>query len=156
MDELYLTTEGLNKLKEELNYLKNVRRGELSKAIGEARDLGDLRENAEYQSAKEEQGRTEAKIRFLEEKISRAKLVENEKFPTDTICIGSKVKLEDLDKNLEQIYTLVSPLETDFNSGKISIKSPVAKGLLGKKVSEVVEINIPAGQLHYKILDISR
>lgn len=153
---MYLTVEGLNKLKDELNYLKEVKKRELSKAIGEAREHGDLRENAEYHAAKEEQGHVETKIRLLESQIAMARLIEEENLPDNIVCIGTRVKLINLDNNLEFFYQLVSPVEANFNSGKISILSPVAKGLLGKKVGDIAEINVPAGLLRYKILHISR
>ncbi|MDI6786715.1 MAG: transcription elongation factor GreA [bacterium] len=156
MQEIYLTAEGLKKLTDDLNYLKTVKKRELSKAIGEAREYGDLKENAEYHAAKEEQGRIEAKIRLLESQIAMARLIEEENLPTDMICIGAKVELKNLDNNSEITYRLVSPIEANSNFGRISITSPVAKGLLGKKVGDIAKINIPAGLLHYEILNISR
>lgn len=156
MSEIYISAEGLKKLKDELEYLKKIKRRELSKAIGVAREHGDLKENAEYHAAKEEQGRVEAKIRFLESQIAQARLMESENFPDDIVCIGTTVKLKDLNKNTELTYTLVSQIEADFAAGKISITAPVSKGLLGKKVGDIAEINIPAGQLRYEILSISR
>lgn len=156
MNEIYLTAEGLKKLKDELSYLKTVKRRELSKAIGEAREHGDLRENAEYHAAKEEQGRNEARIRFLETQIATARLLEGENLPDNIVCIGTKVQLKNIDNNSELTYVIVSPAEANTNSGKISITSPVAKGLLGKKVGNIAEINIPAGLLRYEILNISR
>lgn len=156
MEEIYLSREGFKKLKDELEYLKRVKRRELSKAIGEAREHGDLKENAEYHAAKEEQGRVEAKIRLLESQIAKARLIEDERLPDNIVCIGTTVKLKDLNKNTQLIYTIVSPIEADFNTGKISVTAPVAKGLLGKKVGDIAEINIPAGQLRYEILSISR
>lgn len=156
MSEIYVSAEGLKKLKDELEYLKKVKRRELSKAIGVAREHGDLRENAEYHAAKEEQGRVEAKIRLLESQIAQARLMEHENLPDDIVCIGTTVRLKDLNKNTEITYTLVSQIEADFAAGKISITAPVAKGLLSKKVGDIAEINIPAGQLRYEILSISR
>lgn len=156
MNEMYLSAEAIKKLKEELEYLKKHKRKELSKAIGEAREHGDLRENAEYHAAKEEQGRVEARIRALETQLAMARPIENENLPDDIVCIGTVVRLRDLDKNKEFTYTLVSPIEADFDAGKISITAPVAKGLLGKKVGDIAEINIPAGLLRYEILSISR
>jgi transcription elongation factor GreA len=156
MEKIYLTKEGLKRLKEELDYLKRVKRRELSKAIGEAREHGDLRENAEYHAAKEEQGRVEAKIRLLESRLAQARLIEDEMIPQDMVCLGARVELKDLNKNRQLVYTLVSQVEADYEAGKISITSPVARGLLGKKVGDVAEINVPAGLLRYKILKISR
>lgn len=151
-----LTREGYKRLSEELGYLKKVKRKELAKLIGEARAQGDLSENAEYHAAKEEQGKVEAKIRQLETMLFGAAILDDEILPDDRVCIGSKVRLKDLNKDTELTYTLVSPLEADYNEGKISISSPVAKGLLAKKVGDVAEINVPAGILRYEILDISR
>jgi len=157
VNEIYLTAEGIKKLKDELEYLKKHKRKELSKAIGEAREHGDLRENAEYHAAKEEQGRVEARIRFLETQLSMARPIEDERLPDNMVCIGTTVRLKDLNKkDLELTYILVSPIEADFESGKISITSPVGKALLGKKVGDITEINVPAGQLRYEILSISR
>lgn len=151
-----LTKEGYNKLKQELEHLKKVKRRDLSKAIGVARELGDLKENAEYHSAKEEQGRVEAKIRQLETTLAGSTLLEHERLPSDRVCIGIKVKLKDLNEGSELTYTLVSPAEADYEAGKISMISPVAKGLIGKKVGDKAEIRIPTGTLRYEILDINR
>ncbi|MBU0566899.1 transcription elongation factor GreA [bacterium] len=151
-----LTKEGYKKLIEELEHLKKVKRRELSKAIGVARELGDLKENAEYHSAKEEQGRVEAKIRQLETTLAGSTILEHERLPDDQVCIGIKVKLKDLNNNSELTYTVVSPPEADYAAGKISIISPVAKGLLGKKVGDKAEIRVPAGMLRYEILDMER
>jgi len=151
-----LTKEGYKKLSEELEHLKKVKRRDLSKAIGLARELGDLKENAEYHSAKEEQGRVEAKIRQLETTLAGSNILEHEKLPDDQVCIGIKVKLKNLNDSSEITYTLVSPAEANYEAGKISIISPVAKGLLGKKVGDKAEIRVPAGMLRYEILDMER
>jgi transcription elongation factor GreA len=151
-----LTKEGYKKLKEELDYLKKVKRRELSKAIGRARELGDLRENAEYQEAKIEQGRVEARIKYLETKLSGARFLEEERLPEDMVCVGAKVRLKDLDKGAELTYTLVSSLEADYDENRISVTSPVGRGLLGKKKGDVAEIRIPAGILRYEVLEIER
>ncbi|MBU1487154.1 transcription elongation factor GreA [bacterium] len=151
-----LTKEGYKKLSEELEHLKKVKRRDLSKAIGLARELGDLKENAEYHSAKEEQGRVEAKIRQLETTLADSNILEHEKLPDDQVCIGIKVKLKNLNDSSEITYTLVSPAEANYEAGKISIISPVAKGLLGKKVGDKAEIRVPAGMLRYEILDMER
>jgi transcription elongation factor GreA len=155
MENIYLTQEGYNKLVEELDYLKTVKRRELSKAIGEARSHGDISENAEYDAAKDAQGLNEKKIAELEEKLSRAQILD-ENIPTDEVLIGATVKLQDLDTQEEVEYTLVSELEADYAQGKISVNSPVSNGLLGHKENDVVEIQIPAGILRYKIIKISR
>ena len=155
MENIYLTQEGYNKLVEELDYLKTVKRRELSKAIGEARSHGDISENAEYDAAKDAQGLNEKKIAELEEKLSRAQILDDN-IPTDQVLIGATVKLQDLDTQEEVEYTLVSELEADYAQEKISVNSPVSNGLLGHKENDVVEIQIPAGILRYKIIKISR
>ena len=156
MNEVYLTKEGYKKLSEELEYLKNVKRRQLSKAIGEARAHGDISENAEYDAAKEAQGHNETKIRELEDKLARSRILDDTNMPHDEVLIGAKVKLEDLDTNEQLEYMLVSEAEADYDQGKISILSPVGKGLMNHKENETVEIKIPAGTLRYKILNISR
>jgi transcription elongation factor GreA len=156
MDETYLTKDGHKKLLEKLAYLKTVKRRELSKAVGEARLHGDISENAEYDAAKEEQALNEKRIAELEEKLSRARVIDDEYMPKDEVLIGATVKLEDLSSEEELEYTLVSEVEADYAEGKISITSPVGQGLLGHKENEIVEIKIPAGILRYKILKISR
>ena len=156
MDEIYLTKEGFEKLKGELDYLKTVRRRELSKAIGEARAHGDLSENAEYDAAKEAQALNEKRIVELEEKLSRGRILDEAAIPKDQVLIGAKVKLKDIASGEELQYTLVSGVESDFAQNKISVSSPVGKALLGHKVNETVEIKVPAGTLKYKILNISR
>ena len=153
---IYLTQEGYEKLRKKLEYLKTVRRIELSKEIGIARGHGDLKENSEYDAAKNAQGLNEAKIAELEEKLSNGHIIDYKDIPTDRVLIGAIVKLEDLDSGEKIQYTLVSEVETDFLEGKISITSPVAQSLLGHKENETVEINVPAGILRYKILNISR
>lgn len=156
MNEIYLTKEGHRKLVEELEYLKNTKRRQLSKAVGEARSHGDISENAEYDAAKEAQGLNEKKIAELEEKLGRARILDYEDIPKDQVLIGAKVKLLDLDTDEELEYTLVSEVEADFDSGKISVGSPLAQGMMGHKKGEEVKISVPAGLLRYKILDISR
>lgn len=156
MGDIYLTKEGYNKLMEELEYLKTTRRRELSKAIGEARAQGDISENAEYDAAKDAQGLNEKRIAELEEKLSSAQILDDANMPKDEVLIGAKVKLKDLDTGEELEYTLVSEVEADYSLGKISVSSPVGKGLLNHKLNETVEIKIPAGILRYQILSISR
>ena len=154
--DVFLTRQGHEKLIQELEYLKNVKRKELSKAIGEARAHGDISENAEYDAAKERQAFNEQKIAQLEAKLSHARILDDEKIPKDEVLLGAKVKLRDLESKEEFEYTFVSELEADYAQGKISIDSPVGRGLLGHKEKEVVQINIPAGILKYKILKIWR
>jgi len=156
MDEIYLTKEGHKKLLEELEYLKTVKRRELSKAVGEARLHGDISENAEYDAAKEVQALNEKRIAELEEKLSRGRVIDDEYMPKGEVLIGATVKLKDLHSEEELEYTLVSEIEADYSQGKISIASPVGQGLLGYKENEIVEIKTPAGILRYKILKISR
>lgn len=156
MDNIYLSSKGYEKLRKELEFLKTVKRRELSGAIGEARAHGDISENAEYDAAKEAQGLSEKRIAELEEKLSKARILDDTNMPKDEALIGATVKLEDLDSKEVLQYTLVSELEADFSQGKISVTSPVGKGLLGHKVKETVKIEVPAGVLKYKILKISR
>jgi len=153
---IYLTAKGHEKLLEELKLLKTVRRRELSREIGIARSHGDISENAEYDAAKEAQAFNEKKIAELEERLSRAQILDDTKIAKDKALVGATVKLKDLDSGEELQYTLLSELEADFSRGKISITSPVGKALLGHKQGEIVEIKVPAGALRYKILKISR
>jgi transcription elongation factor GreA len=153
--EIYLTQEGYEKLVSELEYLKTIKRRALSKAVGEARAHGDISENAEYDAAKDAQGHNEKQIAELEEKLSWARILDKD-MPQDQVLIGARVKLIDMDTQEEMEYTLVAELEADYNQNKISVGSPVGEGLLGHKENEVVEINVPAGLLKYKIIKISR
>ena len=153
-DYIYLSQEGYNNLKSELEELKQVKRPELSKKIAEARDFGDLKENAEYHAAKEAQVLLESKITQIEQTLSRAKVLSKDDMAKDKVTILSQVRLKDLKNDLEVEYTLVSPAESDFKLNKISTTSPVGKALLGKKKGDVVLINVPAGTLKYQILDL--
>lgn len=153
--DIYLTQEGYEKLSAELEHLKTVKRRQLSKAIGEARAHGDISENAEYDAAKDAQAHNEKRIRELEDKLARVRILDKN-IPQDQVLIGATVKLKDMDTDEELEYTLVSELESDYAQGKISVTSPVGSGLLGHKENEVVEIKIPAGILKYKIIRISR
>jgi transcription elongation factor GreA len=154
--DIYLTRSGYEKLAQELEHLKTVKRRQFSRAIGEARAHGDISENAEYDAAKDAQGQNEQKISELEFKLAHARIIDNENMPKDEILIGATAKLKDMDTKEELVYTLVSEVEADYTQNKISITSPVGKSLLGHKLGEVVEIKIPAGILKYKILNISR
>lgn len=156
MNEIYLTEAGHRKLLEELEHLKTVKRRELSKAVGEARAHGDITENAEYDAAKDAQALNEKKIAELEDKLSRARILDDENIPDGEVLIGATVRLKDLTSQEELEYTLVSEMEANYAEGKISITCPVGQGLLGHKENEIVEIKIPAGVLRYKILKISR
>ena len=153
---VYLSREGHEKLRRELEQLKTSKRREISKAIGEARAHGDLSENAEYTYAKEAQGLNEKKIAELEDKLARAKLIDESAMSKDEVLIGAKVKLKDLDSAEELEYSLVAEEEADYSAGKISITSPVGEALLGHKENDTVNIKIPAGTLRYKIIKISR
>lgn len=152
----YFTKEGLEKFKQELQQLKTVERKKISEQIGEARDKGDLSENAEYDAAKEAQGLLEAKIAQMEETLSNARLIDESKMDNSKVLILSKVKVKNLNVNKEMAYTLVSEEEADLKSMKISVASPIGKGLLGKKVGDVAEIKVPAGVLKLEVLEISR
>jgi transcription elongation factor GreA len=156
MRRVYLTREGYEKLRKELEYLKNVKRREISKTLEYARSLGDLKENAEYQAAKEAQALNEKKIQELEQKLASAEIIDDMDIARDEVRIGAKVKLMDLDTQEEEEYTLVSPEEADPSQGLISVYSPIGKALLGHKKGDVLEIKVPAGTLRYKILDITR
>ena len=154
--DTYMTLKGYAKLKKKWEYLKTIRRRELSKAIGEARAHGDISENAEYDAAKEEQGLNEKKIAELEQTLSNVKILDDANMPKDEALLGATVKLKDLASGEEFQYTLVSESEADFSQGMISVTSPVGKSLLGHKKNKIVEIKVPAGILKYKILKISR
>ncbi|MBN1354428.1 MAG: transcription elongation factor GreA [Candidatus Omnitrophica bacterium] len=156
MDNIYLTPEGYEKIRKEIEHLKKTKRKKLSKAIEEARSHGDISENAEYDAAKEAMALNEKKIAELEERLGRAQILDESRIPKDEALIGATVKLKDTDSGEIMQYTLVSELEADYSQGKISVTSPIGKGLLGHKKSEIVEIEVPAGTLRYKILEISR
>jgi transcription elongation factor GreA len=152
----YYTKDGLEKLKEELQQLKTSGRANIAKAIAEARDKGDLSENAEYDAAKEAQGLHEAKISKMEELLSTARLLDESKLDASKVLALSIVKIKNIKNGVTMSYQLVSESEADFKSGKISVSSPIAKGLLGKKVGERTEITVPAGKMEFEILEISR
>ena len=156
MADLYLTREGFEKLMQELENLKTIRRRELSRAVAQARAHGDISENAEYDAAKEAQGLNEKKIAELETKLSQVRIIENENIPADEVLIGATVMLKDLVSGEEFSYIFVSEEESDYEQGKISISSPIGKGLFGHKAGESVEIKVPAGILKFKIIKISR
>jgi transcription elongation factor GreA len=153
---VYLTEEGLIKMKEELQFLKSKERARIAQAIAEARAQGDLSENAEYDAAKEEQGHLEARIAKMETTISQARIVNESHIDASKAYILSTVVVKNLKNGSTQSYTLVSPEEADLAEGKISIKSPIGQGLLGKEVGDVVEIKVPAGTVSMEIVDISR
>ena len=152
----YLTAEGLQKLKDELYFLKSKERPRISQAIAEARAQGDLSENAEYDAAKEEQGLLEARIAKMENTVSTARILDESQIDASKAYILSTVKVKNTANGMEQTYKLVSEQEADFATGEISIKSPIGSGILGKAVGDKAEISVPAGKVTLEILDISR
>lgn len=152
----YYTAEGLKKLKDELNYLRDVERPKASEAIAEARDKGDLSENAEYDAAKEAQGLLEMRISKMEEVVANARLIDESQLDNSKVLVHSLVKIKNLNNNMEVTYKLVAQSEADLKSGKISVDSPIGKGLLGKKEGDMAEINVPNGTLKFEILKIWR
>ena len=152
----YYTEEGLKKLRDDLNTVKDIERPKISNAIAEARDKGDLSENAEYDAAKEAQGMLEMKISKLEETLAGARLMDESQLDTSKILVLSKVKIKNETNGMEMDYMLVADGEADLASGKISVNSPIGKGLLGKSVGDIAEISVPNGTLKFKILEISR
>src|SRR5579872_3463595 len=155
-DVAYYTKEGLEKLKEELHELKTTGRNNISKAIAEARDKGDLSENAEYDAAKEAQGLHEAKIAKIGEMLANARLLDETKLDTSKVLALSIVKIKNLKNGATMSYQLVSESEADLKAGKISVTSPIAKGLLGRKVGDKTEITVPAGKMEFEIMEVSR
>ena len=152
----YYTAEGLKKLKDELEQLKSVERPKASQAIAEARDKGDLSENAEYDAAKEAQGLLEMRIAKMEELYANARLIDESQLDVSKALVLSNVKIKNQANGMEMKYTLVAESEADLKTGKISVTSPIGKGLLGKSVGEVAEITVPNGTLKFEILEISR
>ncbi|RYZ94816.1 MAG: transcription elongation factor GreA [Sphingobacteriaceae bacterium] len=152
----YYTKEGLEKLKEELQYLKTTGRTAISNAIAEARDKGDLSENAEYDAAKEAQGLHEGKISKMQEVLANARLLDESKLDVSKVLALSVVKIKNIKNGAIMSYQLVSETEADLKAGKISVSSPIAKGLLGKSVGDKTEITVPAGTIEFEILEISR
>jgi transcription elongation factor GreA len=152
----YLTEEGLKKLKEELHQLKTQERSSISRQIAEARDKGDLSENAEYDAAKDAQGLLEMKIAKLEDLVANARLIDDSKMDNSKVFILSKVKIKNLANGSFMTYMLVPETDANLKEGKISIESPISKGLLGKKVGDKVEITVPSGKLNFEVLEISR
>jgi len=152
----YYNEEGLRKLEEELQNLIAIERPAISRQIAEARDKGDLSENAEYDAAKEAQGMLEMKISKIEELIRNARIIDESKLDTSKVLILSIVKIKNLKNNVVMSYTIVPESEADLKAGKISVNSPIAKGLLGKSVGDKVEIQVPAGKITFEVVDISR
>ena len=151
----YYTEEGLQKLKDELHQLESVERKKVIGQIAEARDKGDLSENAEYDAAKEAQGLLELKIAKLKEIIANARIVDGSQLDTSKVSILTTVKIKNMKNNMEMKYTLVAENEADLKSGKISVDSPIGKGLMSKKVGDVVDVTVPAGVIPFKIMEIT-
>lgn len=152
---IYLTLEGRQKIEAELSDLKSRGRREIAARIAEARSHGDLKENAEYDAAKEAQGHLEMRIAKLEETLSKSRILDKSNLDSSKVTVLSRVRVLDVKKNKEFTYTLVSQQEADINTGKISTTSPIGKALLGHEVDQTVEITVPAGKLTYKILEIT-
>ena len=152
----YYTEEGLKKLKEELNQLKDIERPKASQAIAEARDKGDLSENAEYDAAKEAQGMLEMRIARMEENYANARLIDESQLDVSKVLVLSTVELLNKTNGMKMTHTLVAQSEADLKTGKISVNSPIGQGLLGKKVGEMAEITIPSGTIQLEITNISR
>jgi transcription elongation factor GreA len=152
----YYTAEGLKKLRDELQQLKDVERVKASKAIAEARDKGDLSENAEYDAAKEAQGMLEMRISKLEDTLAGARLIDESQLDTSKALVLSNVKIKNKSNGMELTYLLVADGEADLAAGKISVNSPIGKGLLGKSVGDIAEIKVPNGVIKFEILEITR
>ncbi len=152
----YVTEEGMAKLKKELEQLINIERPAISRQIAEARDKGDLSENAEYDAAKDAQGMLEARIHKLEETIRNSRILDESRVDTSSVQILNRVKLKNLKNNMVVEYTLVSESEANLKEGKIAITTPIGKGLVGKKRGDIAEIQVPAGKMRFEILEISR
>lgn len=151
----YVTSEGLKKLKDDLDYLMNVERPAISKQIGEAIEKGDISENAEYDAAKDAQGMLEAKISILQAKIANARIIDETKLNTEKVQILNKVTIRNTKNNTTMQYTIVPESEANLKENKISVKTPIAKGLIGKKVGDMVEIKVPSGVIPFELIDIS-
>ena len=152
----YYSEQGLQDLKDELNHLKSVERPRVTAQIAEARDKGDLSENAEYDAAKEAQGMLEMQISKLEERLSNARVIDESQLDTSKVLVLSIVKIKNVANGATMTYTLVAENEADLKSGKISVNSPIAKGLLGKQVGDMAEIKVPNGTMEFEIVEISR
>ncbi|UCE94318.1 MAG: transcription elongation factor GreA [Flavobacteriaceae bacterium] len=155
-DVAYYSAEGLKKLRDELEQLEHVERPRVTKEIADARDKGDLSENAEYHAAKEEQSLLEYKIAQLKDTLSKARLIDESILDTSKVLALSKVKIRNIENNMEFEYTLVADAVSDLSQGKLSVGSPIGKGLLGKEVGDVAEIQVPSGIMKFEILSISR
>ncbi len=151
----YMTQEGLIKLKKELEQLTKIERPAISVQIAEARDKGDLSENAEYDAAKDAQGMLEMKISQLEEKLASARIIDESKIDTESVQIMNRIKIRNKSNNMVLEYMIVSEIEADLKAGKLSVSTPIARALLGKKVGDKVIVHVPSGEVEYEIVDIS-
>jgi transcription elongation factor GreA len=154
-DLIYVTEEGLLKMKDELDHLRKVERPSISKQIAEARDKGDLSENAEYAAAKEAQGMLEMKISKLEDLVARSRIIDESKIDTTTVRILNKVKIKNKANNSVMVYQLVPESEANLKMGKLAVNSPIAQGLIGKKVGDIVQVKVPSGVIPFEIVEIS-
>ena len=154
MATIYMTAEGLQKLKEELQFLESTERPRVIRAIAEAREKGDLSENAEYDAAKEEQSNLESKISQLKAQMAEARIIDETRINTNEVQILTKVKIKNVKNGATKTYHLVTEGEADIAAGKLSVTTPIAKGLVGKKVGDVVEVKVPAGIMTFEILEI--
>jgi transcription elongation factor GreA len=154
-DRIPMTREGYDKLKAELDRLKNLEMIEVTKRVAAARDMGDLSENAEYHAAREDQGILQARVNDMSDRLSRAVLVDTNSLPKDTIAFGSKVKVMDLDLDEEETFELVGPGQENPDTGRILTSSPIGQGLIGRRQGETVEIEVPRGTIRFKVLEIS-
>ena len=155
-DIAYYSAEGLKKLRDELEHLEHVERPRVTQEISDARDKGDLSENAEYHAAKEEQSLLEYKIAQLKDTLSKARLIDESLLDTSKVLALSKVKIRNIENKMEFEYTLVADAVSDLSQGKLSVGSPIGKGLLGKEVGDIAEIQVPSGMMKFEILSISR
>ena len=154
-DILYVTAEGLQKLKEELDHLRNIERPMISRQIADARDKGDLSENAEYSAAKEAQGMLELRISKLEDIVARSRILDESKIDTSSVRLLNRVKIRNKSNNSVMEYLIVPESEANFKLGKIAVSSPIAQGLIGKKVGDIVQITVPSGTIPFEIISIS-
>ena len=156
MSVIYLSEKGYNDLKEDLNRLKTIERPKIISQIAEARDKGDLSENAEYDAAKEAQGLLEARISKLEKDLSNARILDEDNLDTSSVRLLTKVTIQNMSNNMEMTYVIVSESEADLANKKISSTSPIGKGLLGRKVDDIIDINVPNGSVRFRIVQISK
>lgn len=154
-DKIYLTEEGLKKIKHELEQLKTVERPSISRQIADARDKGDLSENAEYSAAKEAQGLLELRISQLEDKVANSRVIDESRIDTSSVQVLNKVKIKNRTNDMIMEYLLVPESEANLKEGKLAVNSPIAKGLLGKKVGDIADVTVPSGELSFEILEIS-